>query len=279
MSGIEGQVIVVTGAGRGIGAASARVLAERGAHVVVVDLSGENARAVAESLPVRGLAVEADISTEAGVAAYMDAAIAEFGRIDAFHLNAGIPGTVVSLEDSTVEEFDRVVAVNLRGPYLGLRAAFAHYRARGTGGAVVLTASIASLRGSSDLFAYHASKHGVLGLMRNAAVAGGPRGIRVNAVAPGIVPTDLFETSGTSRGGGDDMARRAATTPLRRPGTAEEIATVAAFLLGPDSSYITGEVISVDGGATATNTVRPSGGAGAWDTRELDARDFGGDIV
>ena len=75
------------------------------------------------------------------------------------------------------------------------------------------------------------------------------------------------------------MARRAATTPLRRPGTAEEIATVAAFLLGNDSSYITGEVISVDGGATATNTVRPSGGAGAWDTRELDARDFGGDTV
>jgi NAD(P)-dependent dehydrogenase (short-subunit alcohol dehydrogenase family) len=112
----------------------------------------------------------------------------------------------------------------------------------------------------------------VLGLLRGAAVYGGPIGVRVNAVAPGIVPTALFAASGAGPGGGDDMARRAATTPLRRPGTAAEIASVVAFLLGDDAGYLTGEVISVDGGAAAVSTVRPSGGAGAWDPGPVDAR-------
>jgi NAD(P)-dependent dehydrogenase (short-subunit alcohol dehydrogenase family) len=112
----------------------------------------------------------------------------------------------------------------------------------------------------------------VLGLLHGAAVYGGPLGIRVNAVAPGIVPTALFAASGEGPGGGDDMARRAATTPLRRAGRPEEIASVVAFLLGDGASYLTAEVVSVDGGAAAVSTVRPSGGAGAWDTGPVDAR-------
>jgi NAD(P)-dependent dehydrogenase (short-subunit alcohol dehydrogenase family) len=135
----------------------------------------------------------------------------------------------------------------------------------------VLTASIASLRGSADLIAYQTSKHAVLGLLRGAAMYGGPLGIRVNAVAPGIVPTDLFSAAGR-----EDMVRRAATTPLRRAGTPDEIAAVVAFLLSEESAYMTGEVVSVDGGAAIMSTVRSSGGAGAWDFTALDRRTYRG---
>src|SRR3954469_9349543 len=172
----------------------------------------------------------------------------------------------------TVADFDRVTAVNLRGTFLGLREAFRRYAIQGSTGAIVLTASIASLRGSDDLLAYQATKHGTLGVLKGAALFGGPIGVRVNAVAPGIVPTALFAGAGSAVGGGDDMARRAATTPLRRAGAPEEIASVVAFLLGDGAAYMTGEVVSVDGGAAAVSIVRPSGGAGAWDPRPGDVR-------
>jgi NAD(P)-dependent dehydrogenase (short-subunit alcohol dehydrogenase family) len=164
------------------------------------------------------------------------------------------------------------MGINLRGVFLGVREAFRQYERQGGGGAIVLTASIASLRGSDDLLAYQASKHGVLGLLKGAALYGGPIGVRVNAVAPGIVPTALFAGAGASPGGGDDMVRRAATSPLRRAGTGDELASVVAFLLGDGASYMTGEVVSVDGGAAAVSIVRPSGGAGAWDPRPGDVR-------
>jgi NAD(P)-dependent dehydrogenase (short-subunit alcohol dehydrogenase family) len=154
--------------------------------------------------------------------------------------------------------------------FLGLRAAFRQFARQGGGGAIVTTGSIASLRGSADLLAYHASKHAVLGLTRCAAVYGGPLGVRVNAVAPGIVPTELFAAAGAAVGGGDDMVTRARTTPMRRAGTADEVAAVVAFLLSDDAAYVCGEVVSVDGGATATNTLRPSGGAGRWDPSLID---------
>jgi NAD(P)-dependent dehydrogenase (short-subunit alcohol dehydrogenase family) len=109
-------------------------------------------------------------------------------------------------------------------------------------------------------------------MTRSAAVYGGPLGVRVNAVAPGIIPTELFAGAGGAAGGGSDMVARAATTPLRRAGTPEEVAALVAFLLSDEAAYMTGEVVSVDGGATATNTLRPSGGAGAWDPLVVDPR-------
>ena len=271
----EGSVVVVTGAASGLGKASAERLASEGAHVVGVDISGSSLRDVVGSLPTRSLAVEGDIGDQEAVERYMAAAVEAFGRVDLYHLNAGIFGSLAPLPDVTAEEFDSVLRVNLRGQFLGLRAAFRQYRAQGGGGAIVLTASIASLTGSADLIAYQASKHGVVGLIRGAAVYGGPLGIRVNGVAPGIVPTELFARAGAAVGGKGDMEHRASTTPLRRAGTAQEIATVVSFLLGDGSSYMTGQVVSADGGATAVNTVRPSGGAGAWDTRKLDATLYG----
>jgi NAD(P)-dependent dehydrogenase (short-subunit alcohol dehydrogenase family) len=194
-----GRVAVVTGAGNGIGRGSAERLAAEGARVVVVDIDRDAAKSVAAALPGGAIALTADVSDEAQVDAYIEAAVGAFGRIDFHHLNAGIFGTFAKLPDLPADEFDRVLAVNVRGQFLGLRAAFRQYRAQATdgsgdaggggGGAIVVTASIASLTGSADLLAYQTSKHASLGLMRGAAMYGGPLGIRVNAVAPGIVPT------------------------------------------------------------------------------------------
>lgn len=259
-----GKVAVVTGAGSGIGAASARRLSADGARVVAVDTDGAAVEEVVRTLPGEAVAVRADISREEDVEHYIGAAREAFGRMDLHHLNAGVFGTFDRLPDVTAEDFDRVLAVNLRGTFLGLRAAFRRYEEQGSGGAVVVTASIASLRGSDDLIAYQASKHGVLGLVHGAALYGGPRGVRVNAVAPGLVHTRLFSSGGAAAGGGGDMEQRGTTTPMRRVGTAEEIAGVTAFLLSDDAAYVTGEVVSADGGASVVNTVRPSGGAGAW---------------
>ncbi len=271
----EGKVAVVTGAGNGLGRASAERLSAAGANVVVVDINGDTADRVAASLSRAAIAVQADVSDEAQVAHYIDAAVKRFGRIDLHHLNAGIFGTFAALPDIPVDDFDRVMDVNVRGQFLGLRAAFRQYAAQRSTGSIVVTASIASLMGSADLLPYQTSKHAVIGLVHGAAVYGGPLGIRVNGVAPGIVPTDLFAAAATTTGGKNDMERRASTTPLRRAGTADEIAAVAEFLLSDGAAYVTGQVLSADGGATIVNTVRPSGGAGAWDTASVDRALYG----
>lgn len=269
---VAGKVCLITGAAGGLGSATARRLAADGVRLVLTDVDGERLAALAKELPVETVVHTGDVASEADVEAAVAAGVEAFGRIDLHHLNAGIPGPLVRLNELSVQDWDRVMGINLRGVFLGVREAFRQYERQGGGGAIVLTASIASLRGSDDLLAYQASKHGVLGLLKGAALYGGPIGVRVNAVAPGIVPTALFAGAGASPGGGDDMVRRAATSPLRRAGTGDEIASVVAFLLGDGASYMTGEVVSVDGGAAAVSIVRPSGGAGAWDPRPGDVR-------
>lgn len=272
----HGKIAVVTGAGSGLGRASAIRLAEEGAAVVVVDIDGEAAERTARELRGPAIAVRADVSSETDVDAYMTAAKLRFGRVDLHHLNAGIFGDFTPLPDLDAAEFARVMDVNVRGQFLGVRAAFRGFRESGTRGAIALTASIASLTGSSDLFAYHVSKHAVVGIVHAAAVYGGPLGVRVNAVAPGIVPTELFRDAAEASGGKNDMERRASTTPLRRAGRPEEIAAVAAFLLSEDAGYVTGQIYAADGGASIVNTVRPSGGAGAWDTTAVDEQLYAG---
>lgn len=277
MSGLpfEGKVAIVTGAANGLGRASAIRLSAAGANVVVVDINGDAADTVAASLSRAAIAVQADVSDEAAVQHYIDAAVTRFGRVDLHHLNAGIFGTFAALPDIPVDDFDRVMNVNVRGQFLGLRAAFRQFAAQESTGSIVVTASIASLMGSADLLPYQTSKHAVVGLVHGAAVYGGPLGIRVNGVAPGIVPTDLFAAAATTTGGKNDMEQRASTTPLRRAGTADEIASVAEFLLSDAAAYVTGQILSADGGASILSTVRPSGGAGAWDTDAVDRALYG----
>jgi len=272
--GLAGKVAIVTGGAGGLGSAAARRLSAEGCRVLVVDRDGDGARRVAAELPGDSAWAAADVAREDDVQGYLDVAAERFGQVDLHHINAGIPGSTGGFPDLDVAEFDQVMAVNVRGVFLGLRGAFRRYRQQGSAGSVVVTASIASLRGSADLIAYQTSKHAVLGLLRGAAMYGGPLGIRVNAVAPGIVPTNLFPAGGSTPGGRDDMVQRAATSPLRRAGTPDEIASVVAFLLSDESAYMTGEVVSVDGGAAIMSTVRPSGGAGAWDFGGLDQRTY-----
>ena len=247
-SGLAGKVAVVTGGASGIGAATAERLLAEGANVVAVDLERADVRA--------------DVSTEDGVDTYMQAAVDRFGRVDLYHLNAGIAGTLAPIPEVSAEEFDQVFAVNVRGVFLGLRAAFRQFARQGTGGAVVTTASLAGLRGGADLVPYHASKHAVIGLTRCAAVHGGQLGVRVNAISPGIIPTGLLSRpDGTATGAGGADSRARASTPLERVGSPQEVAALVAFLLSDDAAYITGGVHPVDGGAGAVNPFRPLAGA------------------
>jgi NAD(P)-dependent dehydrogenase (short-subunit alcohol dehydrogenase family) len=257
-AGLAGKVAVVTGAGSGIGAGVVQRLAGEGARVVIVDRDAGRAETVADGLGSGALAVAADLSQEDGVAAYMDAAVERFGQIDLYHLNAGIAGTPVPIPEIEAHEFDEVMAVNVRGVFLGLRDAFRQFERQGSGGAIVMTSSLAGVLGAADIVPYHVSKHAVLGLARCGAIHGATRGVRVNAIAPGIIPTNLISQPGGAPVSSDAAHERArVTTPLERAGTVDEVAALVAFLLSDEAAYMTGGFYPVDGGAGAANPFRP----------------------
>ena len=252
--GLTGKVAVVTGAGSGIGHGIARYLAGAGADVVIADLSPEAGARVADELnalrPASALALRTDVSDEASVAATMRASIERFGRVDILVNDAGIfPTTPIA--EMTLQDWERVQAVNLRGTFLCLRAAALQMRKQGGGGRIVNISSIDSLHPSMvGLAHYDASKGGVNMLTRSAALEFGPDKITVNAVLPGMIATE--GVAAMTKGSPDAMAQTTASfgkrTVLGRVGTPDDIAACVLFLASEAAGYITGQTLVCDGG-------------------------------
>ncbi|MBS1371777.1 MAG: SDR family oxidoreductase [Lentisphaeria bacterium] len=248
-SSLNGRTAVVTGGAKGIGAAVVRRLSRDGANVVIADIDEENGRKLAAECG-RALFVRCDVSQEAQVLAVLDAAEAEFGRIDILVNDAAWQLNKPLLE-TTTEEFERVMGVNVVGSFVFLRETAKRMIAKGTPGAIVNFASTFAVVGSPGYLAYHASKGAIASMTRAAAVALLPHGIRVNAVAPGTVDTPGLHDG--ARDTGDEargLAGFLALQPLKRFGRPEEIANVVRFLAGDEASFVHGAVVMADGGYT-----------------------------
>ncbi|GAC1345982.1 MAG: SDR family oxidoreductase [Acetobacteraceae bacterium] len=254
----NGKVAVVTGGGGGIGRAACLGFARGGARVVVVDRdrdAGEQTLQAVREAGAEALFVHADVTRSADVQSYVETAAQAYGGIDCFFNNAGIEGTVASTADYDEDTFDTVIAVNLKGVFLGLKYVI-KVMLQGSGGAIVNTASTAGLAGSPGLSAYVASKHGVIGLTRTAASEYGARGIRVNAVCPGPTDTRMIRSlerlSGGEAGGNSARDRYQAAIPIGRYAAPEEVADLVLFLSSDRARSITGAHFLIDGGRLAS---------------------------
>lgn len=254
---LEGKTVVVTGGAGGIGTATGVELARGGASIVLVDLDegalAQSAQAVAEAgAEVR--TVVADVSRSEDVRAYVAAALSAFGRIDALFNNAGIEGAFINTVEYPEDTFDRVIAVNLRGVFLGLKHVIPVMVDQG-GGSIINTSSIAGERGLPGSAAYCASKHGVIGLTKTAAAEYAAKGVRVNAICPGMIDTRMLRSVAGSFAPEDPeaaVADFAAAAPIVRPGRPSEIGAVVRFLASDAASFVTGVAWPVDGGALAS---------------------------
>lgn len=259
---LDGQVAVVTGGASGIGEGIVTRFASEGAKVVVADIDVAAGERVAKE--IGGLFVECDVSDESQLAAAVDAAVSEFGGLDCFVGNAGFGGARGPITDLVAGEFDRTVAVLLRAVALGMKHACRVMQSGpglpGRGGTIISTSSVAGLMGGMGPHVYSACKAGVIGITRSVALEQGPFGIRVNCINPGGIETPIFAKG---LGVADDPEQSAAVTqfvaskvaervPLGRIGQPADIAGAAVWLASPDSSYVTGQAIVVDGGLTST---------------------------
>lgn len=251
---LEGKVALVTGAANGIGLATVDRFLREGASVMCADIDAAALeKAVSGFDPQRVAAVRVDVTDEQEVAAMVKATQEKFGRLDIFIANAGIEGAVSPIVDASVDSFDRVMAVNVRGVWLGLKYAIPAIRDCG-GGSIVITSSGAGVKGFPNMAPYNASKHAVIGLMRCAALECAPFNIRVNTVNPGPVETRMMRSieQGFSPEDTEGFKQQLnAATPLGRYGLPEEIAAMMTFLASDDASYCSGGVYMVDG-ANAT---------------------------
>ncbi len=251
MYDLNGRVALITGAAQGQGAAEARLFAACGARVMLTDVQEDAVAEVAADLGENAAYIRHDVSDEKDWAAAVDATVRRFGSLGVLVNNAAAM-RIVALEDEEPEAFRRILDINLVGTFLGIRAVVPVMRAAG-GGAIVNIASSSGVFGQAWASAYTASKWGVRGLTRTAAIELGPDGIRVNALVPGPIQTAMLPGDRSS----DGKDARFARLPLGRAGDVDEIAHMAAFLASPGASYITGADYAVDGGMAAGPAAAP----------------------
>ncbi len=278
MGRLEKKVAVITGAASGIGRAAAIRFAGEGASVIIADLNREGGEsAVRECKENGGHAVfqHTDVTQEAAIQAAIARAVKEFGRLDIMYNNAGLGGAVGPIEQVTVENWDRTMAVLLRGVFLGIKHAPAEMRKVG-GGSIISTASVSGLRGGpAGAHAYCAAKAGVINLTRSASVELAKDKIRVNCICPGGINTPLLYNH--VPGGEDVLAQLLAHfQPIQRAGRPEDIAAMALFLASDDSEWVTGQAMIVDGGLTAALGPIPVGGASAEQSAPLGVQGWSG---
>ncbi|GAA3908595.1 SDR family oxidoreductase [Sphingomonas limnosediminicola] len=247
----EKQVALVTGASSGIGRATARAFAKAGYTTVLADVHEQEGSDAAAECTREGATcrfIQCDVSNETSVKSLMSEIVSSFGRLDAAFNNAGIEGAQAATAECATDNFDRVVGVNLRGVFFCMREELRQMVKQDGGGAIVNCSSVAGLVGFAGIPAYVASKHGVVGLTRNAALEYAQQKIRVNAVCPGAIETPMLERL---MSGGVPRESVVATEPVGRLGTPEEIAAAVLWLCNPAASFVTGQALAVDGGWTA----------------------------
>ena len=246
----EDQVALVTGAASGLGLATAKAFAASGASVVLADWNEKEVQGAAGDLAGQGyrtLAIRCDVSDDAQVEAMVERTVATFGRLDAAFNNAGVQGVLAETADSPRDDYDRVMAINLRGVWSCMKFELQQMRQQGSG-AIVNCSSLGGLIGGAQRGTYHAAKHGVIGLTKSAALEYATRGIRVNDVCPGMTHTPMFDKM-IAEGQGEELDRMLkALVPMQRMGRPEEIADAVLWLCSSAASYVTGQSISVDGG-------------------------------
>jgi NAD(P)-dependent dehydrogenase (short-subunit alcohol dehydrogenase family) len=254
MGELDGKVVAITGAGGGIGTAAAKLFAQEGGKVLLVDVSEEALRRTVNEIGGDSVSsFVADVTKPEDNQAFVQAAVQRYGGLDIFLGNAGIEGAVKPITEYPLDMFNRVISINLMGPFLGVRFAAPEIAKRG-GGAIVLTSSVAGLTGSPGLSAYTMSKHGVIGLMRTAAVELAPLNIRVNTVNPAPVETRMMRA--IEQQAAPDAPEQVKSSfeqaiPMKRYARPEEVARLMLFLASPKTTYITGGVYTVDGAMTA----------------------------
>ena len=254
MGRLDGKVSIITGAAGGIGAVAARLFAAEGSKLMLVDLNEAALRELVSEIGEESAAYRvADVADAGESQAYVDDTVARFGSVDVALLNAGIEGQVSPITDYSVEMFDKVMAVNVRGVWLGLKYTMPEIEKRG-GGSIVITSSTSGIRAMRDISPYTASKHAVIGIMRSAALEGAASNVRVNTVNPAAIDTRMILSMEEMMGDADKHGNNspmATGTPFKRYGEPEEVARLMLFLASEDSSFCTGGVYMVDGGLSA----------------------------
>jgi NAD(P)-dependent dehydrogenase (short-subunit alcohol dehydrogenase family) len=248
---LKDKVALVTGGSSGIGRASVELFAREGAAVVAADVLDEAGQCLVDELAKQGASVSyvhADVSRESDVAAMVHLALSRYGRLDVLFNNAGVEGEQAPTADATIENWDRVIGINLKGVFLGLKYGIEAMLQHG-GGSIINNASVAGLVGFPGIPAYCASKGGIVQLTRTAALEYATQNVRVNCLCPGVIDTPMIERF--THGQPELAAQLTATEPVGRVGRAGEVAELALFLASDRSSFVTGAIIPVDGGFVA----------------------------